>query len=131
MVASILHLGSPTKAWKAFLGLRTSWLSREILAFGAWMPLVLLGVVLPHPLVLGSSVAAGLLAIFCSAMVYIDTRRPSWRPAQTFPRFFGIPVVTALLALLSLPLAGLAVVGALVERHQYFRSMTILKMPGN
>ncbi|MDZ4742802.1 MAG: DmsC/YnfH family molybdoenzyme membrane anchor subunit [Verrucomicrobiota bacterium] len=34
MASSILHLGQPLKAWRFFLGLRTSWLSREILAFG-------------------------------------------------------------------------------------------------
>src|SRR6185437_2256121 len=31
---SVLHLGRPRYAYRAVLGLRTSWLSREILAFG-------------------------------------------------------------------------------------------------
>ncbi|MEZ0295309.1 MAG: DmsC/YnfH family molybdoenzyme membrane anchor subunit [Candidatus Methylacidiphilales bacterium] len=31
---SVFHLGKPLKAWRAFLGWRTSWMSREILAFG-------------------------------------------------------------------------------------------------
>ncbi len=30
---SVLHLGKPLGAWRAFLGLRTSWMSREILVF--------------------------------------------------------------------------------------------------
>jgi len=34
LAASILHLGRPLYAFRAILGLRTSWLSREILAFG-------------------------------------------------------------------------------------------------
>jgi len=131
MAASVLHLGSPTKAWKAFLGIRTSWLSREIIAFGAWMPLVFLGVLVPHPAVLGLGVITGLGAVFCSAMVYIDTRRPSWRPAQTYPRFFGVVVLVALAASASLPLALPVILMALAERYQFFRSMSVLKMPGN
>ncbi|WP_051083282.1 DmsC/YnfH family molybdoenzyme membrane anchor subunit [Rubritalea marina] len=38
LVASLLHLGSPLGAWRVFLGLKTSWLSREVVLFGAWMP---------------------------------------------------------------------------------------------
>ena len=33
LAVSVLHLGRPLGAWRAFLGLRTSWMSREILAF--------------------------------------------------------------------------------------------------
>jgi hypothetical protein len=36
LAASVLHLGRPLGAWRFFLGLRTSWMSREILAFGAF-----------------------------------------------------------------------------------------------
>jgi formate dehydrogenase iron-sulfur subunit len=46
---SLLHLGRPLHAWKAFLGLRTSWMSREIVALGGFAKLaVLYGL---HPLV--------------------------------------------------------------------------------
>jgi DMSO reductase anchor subunit len=34
LAGSFLHLGRPRKAWRAFLGLRRSWLSREIVVFG-------------------------------------------------------------------------------------------------
>jgi DMSO reductase anchor subunit len=34
--ASVLHLGRPQFAWKAVIGLRHSWLSREIVAFGVF-----------------------------------------------------------------------------------------------
>ena len=37
--ASVFHLGRPLYAWRAFLGLRTSWLSREALAFGLFAKL--------------------------------------------------------------------------------------------
>lgn len=39
MAASVFHLGQPLKAWRFFLGLRTSWLSREILAFSLFAPI--------------------------------------------------------------------------------------------
>src|SRR6516165_4393551 len=32
--ASTMHLGRPLYAWRAFVGLKTSWLSREIIIFG-------------------------------------------------------------------------------------------------
>ena len=52
---SVLHLGRPLGAWRAFLGLRTSWLSREIVAFGLFAGLVFLhlALVVLEPLALG------------------------------------------------------------------------------
>ena len=38
-VSSTLHLGRPQFAYRAILGIRHSWLSREIVAFGAFIPL--------------------------------------------------------------------------------------------
>jgi Fe-S-cluster-containing dehydrogenase component/DMSO reductase anchor subunit len=101
LILSVFHLGKPLKAWRFFLGLRTSWMSREILAFGLfagasgavatgavaalWFPQL-------HPyLHPGGNCAAvfALGAIFCSAMIYIDTHRPFWSARLTFGRFFG------------------------------------------
>ncbi len=51
MAASVFHLGQSLKAWQFFLGLRTSWLSRKILAFSPFAPLPVTLVVLallPH-----------------------------------------------------------------------------------
>ena len=39
--ASVFHLGRPLKAWRAFLGWRKSWMSREILVFNLFAPLVI------------------------------------------------------------------------------------------
>jgi formate dehydrogenase iron-sulfur subunit len=130
MFASVTHLGRPGKAWRAFLGLRRSWLSREIVAFGLWMPSALAAAALPIPTLLWSAVATGLLAVFCSAMVYIDTRRPSWRAARTLPSFFGA-VAAGTLAGFVPPLGAIAYVAFWFERRRYFRAMTVLKMPGN
>lgn len=94
---SILHLGRPTQAWRAFLGWRRSWLSREILVFGPWSGAmacfgasVFFG--LPEWIQHGLGVAGslfGLLGVFCSVMVYADTRRPFWSLPLVSLRFFG------------------------------------------
>jgi Fe-S-cluster-containing dehydrogenase component/DMSO reductase anchor subunit len=100
MAASVLHLGQPLKAWRFFLGLKTSWLSREILAFSLFAPIPLVLCILPllpdfpfkHHLSLltsHSALPAGLLAVFTSVMIYHDTRRALWRFPRTAIRFFG------------------------------------------
>jgi Fe-S-cluster-containing dehydrogenase component/DMSO reductase anchor subunit len=110
MAASVLHLGQPLKAWRFFLGLRTSWLSREILAFSIFAPMPFVLALLPFvpdfpfksSLTLGTSYLAlplGLAAVFTSVMIYHDTRRTSWRFALTAARFFGTVLVFFLLAL--------------------------------
>jgi DMSO reductase anchor subunit len=118
--ASVFHLGQPLRAWRIFLGWRKSWLSREAMIFGAWFPLALLAAVAPSvtqlsalnsQLLTTASAAVGLLGLFCSAMIYIDTRRHFWRAAQTLPRFFG----TALLVTLTLTLPHAAAVALLVK----------------
>jgi formate dehydrogenase iron-sulfur subunit len=42
LFTSVFHLGKPLRAWRIFLGLRRSWLSREAVMFGAWFPVALL-----------------------------------------------------------------------------------------
>ena len=41
-----LHLGQPLRAWRVFLGLRTSWLSREAVILGQYMGLLTAAVVM-------------------------------------------------------------------------------------
>ncbi|HEY6168905.1 MAG TPA: DmsC/YnfH family molybdoenzyme membrane anchor subunit [Verrucomicrobiae bacterium] len=100
LAASTLHLGKPTKAWRSFLGWRRSWMSREIIVFSVFAPL--LGVVtfargLPAALAVHILAGAvGVTGVFCSAMIYHDTRRPLWVGARSIGRFFG---TTALLGL--------------------------------
>lgn len=93
---SVLHLGQPLKAWRAFMGWRKSWLSREIMAFGGfagagsavmaawcWGDLGLM------KLAVTGTAAAGVLAVFTSIMVYVDTRRAYWSPKLTAGKFLG------------------------------------------
>ncbi len=99
--SSIFHLGRPLYAFRAILGFKTSWLSREIIAFGLFAFLAtlyasvvwfsslssLLGFfgsdILPV-LVFGS----GVIGILCSVFVYKDTKRPFWDHPATAIKYF-------------------------------------------
>ena len=96
----LLHLGQPLKAWRSFLGWRKSWFSREIIAFGLFVPLIAsvaaaIGFHSPTPEgrdlnpALCSVALAGLFGVFCSAMIYADTRREFWSARQSIGKFFG------------------------------------------
>lgn len=101
LAAATLHLGRPHLAYRAVLGLRKSWLSREIVAFGIfaglasweaariwWQPRWLTA-----PDWLGWSVLlSGFGGVFCSVMIYHCTRRSTWIGPRTFLRFFGTTV---------------------------------------
>jgi Fe-S-cluster-containing dehydrogenase component/DMSO reductase anchor subunit len=106
LAASTLHLGRPLGAWRFFLGLRTSWMSREILAFtvfaaaagvavaAAWS---MAGTSLSRAATVAAA-AAGILAVFTSVMIYADTRREFWRFRHTLPRFYGTTLLMGLVA---------------------------------
>jgi formate dehydrogenase iron-sulfur subunit len=99
-----LHLGKPLKAWRAFLGWRKSWFSREVIAFGAFVPAAALAAIsfwrvelngFGFPLKLAASII-GMIAVACSAMIYVDTRREFWNAKQSFGKFFGTTAVLGL-----------------------------------
>lgn len=133
-----LHLGRPLWAFRALLGLRTSWMSREVLAFGGFAAATLLFALIHWPelhpwaaeigayedYVLGFLLLSGLGGVLCSVMIYAATRRRCWSFRRTLGRFGGTSLimggVSLLLALsawlpLSPELLGLAAgTGALV-----------------
>lgn len=96
---ALLHLGRPLKAWRVFLGWRKSWMSREIIAFSIYAASATMLVLQPDNVPLASLTAfLALAAIGCSAMIYVDTRRPSWLAQFVFPKFFGATVLLGLTA---------------------------------
>jgi formate dehydrogenase iron-sulfur subunit len=134
MAAANLHLGRPLYAFRVVLGLRTSWMSREIVALGAFAgaasafaacvlaPLLLPDLAARLPLAglapwLGAGAAAsGALAVLCSVMIYADTRRPLWRFAHTAPLFaFTTLALGAGAASVAAPVAPIALVWALLN----------------
>jgi len=107
LTASLFHLGRPQYAFRAVLGLRHSWLSREIVAFGVFAALASIYAALVFAMQylatdspaqrgfgarwvdwLGWSVAAsGAVAVFCSIMIYVFTQRECWSPLRVGVRF--------------------------------------------
>jgi len=108
MIAATLHLGKPLKAWRFFLGLKTSWLSREILAFSLLAPIPALLAALPFlpdfpfkDLITTATklslIPVSLGAIFTSVMIYHDTKRVTWHLSHTLPAFFATFALAATL----------------------------------
>lgn len=95
--ASVFHLGRPRYAFRAFLGLRTSWLSREIVAFGLFaIAAVMYAVSMWRTQGVGNAVqnicgfavvGCGLAGVLSSVMVYSTTRRAFWNTASTSLKF--------------------------------------------
>jgi DMSO reductase anchor subunit len=138
--ASVFHLGRPLYAYRALIGLRHSWLSREILAFGAFM-----GLTVPYAVAvwlgwsvewLGAAAAiAGIAGVACSVLIYTTTGRVPWTPLRVAARFVGGAAVAGVTTVawaaslvggswlgaiaLTLVLAGV-VAGQLVERLRFF-----------
>ena len=104
--ASIFHLGRPLYAFRALIGLRTSWMSREILAFGIFAPLAILyaasfwlsSMIAPDvQRALGTAVATvGVLGVACSVLIYHATRRAWWNAPATGFKFFMTAAVLGL-----------------------------------
>lgn len=110
MSAAVFHLGRPRYAFRALLGLRTSWLSREILAFGVFAAFALCSAavvwlakgqptLVPLADKLGLMTAiSGVVGVLCSVMIYVKTQRPCWSAHRTASKFFltcgvlGLPV---------------------------------------
>lgn len=111
IAASTLHLGRPLYAFRAIIGWRRSWLSREIIAFGLYAMLAIAcvaaavssnadaatGSATTSALALAAA-AVGLYGVFCSSMIYAVTQRPFWSFPRTAAKFFlsaavlGLPI---------------------------------------
>ena len=152
--ASVFHLGRPLGAWRAFLNLRRSWMSREIVVLGIFLPLLATAVALQFvmpteqqrdafefiraAIAIGAAVV-GLLGVFCSMMIYHDTRRPLWNWRRSLPLFFGTTLILGaagaeifhhsamLVAAIIIAAFGKLLVEVLALRHITSRSLTPLK----
>ncbi|MBX3314027.1 MAG: dimethyl sulfoxide reductase anchor subunit [Actinobacteria bacterium] len=118
MAAAVLHLGRPLVAWRAVLGIGHSWLSREIVAFGAYAGIAAATAasavgLLPRSwedLLGGVTVASGLFGLWCSARLYAVTGHPLWRIDRVVLRFgaTALSAGAATVALVACAAAALA-----------------------
>jgi formate dehydrogenase iron-sulfur subunit len=113
LVASTLHLGRPRYAFRAVIGFRHSWLSREVIAFGAFGLLsCLYAAVVARldgpPWVLTAlgigAVVSGVAGVGCSVLLYAVTRRAWWAVRRTLPTFVLSAAATGALGTLSVVL---------------------------
>lgn len=118
LAASTMHLGRPQYAFRAFLGLRHSWLSREIVAFGGFAGSACLFAAVcwisPSswllPFLGGAVMITGLIGLFCSVMVYVFTGREFWNFGLTAAKFTLTSAVLGIAAVwLSILLFGILV----------------------
>jgi Fe-S-cluster-containing dehydrogenase component/DMSO reductase anchor subunit len=133
--ASVFHLGRPAYFFRAVLGLATSWLSREIVAFSlfsacaaAYAVSFWVGSVSPQlrTALEAAVVASGLVGVACSVMVYAATRRVSWSGAQTGFRFVGSTLLLGTAAAVATSPFGAARPG--VELRGFLAAVVLLKL---
>jgi DMSO reductase anchor subunit len=133
LCSSMLHLGQPTRAWRAFSQWRSSWLSREgVVAIACFLPALWLGLLVlaaasgpshsPWPDVAanaalvasaGMRVAGALLCVLalatigCTAMIYASLKPiPAWTHPLVLPLYLAFALYTG--GLLLLAIGGLA-----------------------
>lgn len=111
---SALHLGRPLKAISAMKNLRTSWLSREAAALGAFAGLMSANVALYF---FDSAIAirlgfelltliVGIYGIYAQGMIYRIPARPSWDRFSTNQKFFSTAYSGLFLISLALMILG-------------------------
>jgi len=145
LAASTLHLGRPQYAFRAMIGLRHSWLSREILAFGVFAKLAVLyaagnwlgflALSPQHMAWVGWGVAAsGLIGVGCSVMIYAFTRREFWSLGRTATRFLlttGVLGTAAVwLTLLILRTAGNEAAAAIITESGAVICQSLIVLAG-
>ncbi len=139
LAASVFHLGRPLYAFRAVLGLRTSWMSREILAFGAFATLamsyamVCLTRVAPPAVqqALGVMVAAiGVIGIACSVLIYHVTRKAWWTVSLTGFKFFMTAAVLGLASTIVTLLATHAEADLVAGLSQLVAVASVVKLVG-
>lgn len=102
ILASLIHLGTPSHAFNSIMNLGSSWLSREILFSGGVMVLAVIYAYCvirkPEAKAAAGTIAwitsiVGLIDVFIMAKVYSTTSIPAWQGASTFIEFFATTIV--------------------------------------
>jgi Fe-S-cluster-containing dehydrogenase component/DMSO reductase anchor subunit len=106
LAASVFHLGRPRYAFRAVLGLRTSWMSREIVAFGLFAAAAVAYAAASfsgarpeggmHEALRWTVATLGVVGIACSVAIYHATRRAWWTASITGFKFFLTAAVLGL-----------------------------------
>jgi len=110
---SIFHLGRPAYAWRALKMWRRSWLSREVLLFGAlfialvsltaasWLSAIKMFPASILPVLQVLAPVIGIAGIVASARIYLVPARPAWNTSHTVADFL---ISSVLLGSAAMPL---------------------------
>ena len=139
LAAATFHLGRPAHAYRAVKMWRRSWLSREVLLFGAFSGVAtvyagLLWFGLPASAWAGGlTVALGLAGVTASACIYRVPARPAWNTRYTLLQFnltaailgplFAAAAVTGATRWLAIGAAAMAGGQAVVFALRFFRAV--------
>jgi sulfite dehydrogenase (quinone) subunit SoeC len=83
LIASFFHLGHPTRAWRAVLMWRTSWMSREVIVLPLFIGIVGAWAIVAgrapaghpaHDVFAGLVIAGAIVLWYCTAMIYACIR---------------------------------------------------------
>lgn len=113
LAAAPMHLGRPIHAHRAWRGWKTSWLSREVIAFGLFAKAALAAAWFGTPVTAAVACVAGLAGIYCSARIYMVPARPAWNSWMTLADFYLTaftlgPTLLRALGMIETPLPSLA-----------------------
>jgi sulfite dehydrogenase (quinone) subunit SoeC len=119
LASSLLHLGNPQRAWRAFSQWRSSWLSREdVAAVATYVPAMVFG----YALLTGQdglATAAGLLAalgavvtVWCTGMIYASLKPiPQWHHPLVAPGYLLLAAYSGMALLAAVSALGGVVAG--------------------
>ena len=117
MALSLLHLGSPRRAWRALTNMGTSWLSREILLAVVFLAATVLAAASHYlrsdvqSIALSASAVCGLLFVGGMARVYMLRTVPVWNRPSTLLSFLGTSLLLGSLLTIALRTSLLAAAG--------------------
>lgn len=121
LLSSMLHLGKPMRAWRAFSQWRTSWLSREGVASMVAFVLAVLLAATMNAFVAALALVAAVVTVYCTAMIYASLKPiPAWGHRSVpvvymlFALFTGGLLFCAIATLLQRPMTNMAALGGIV-----------------
>jgi Fe-S-cluster-containing dehydrogenase component len=121
-IVSLAHLGRPSRAWRAGLNLRRSWLSREVVCFSGFLALSAASMLRPgaHPGWDWAAAGAGLLCLFSIDQVYAVMARSRRPPMDRVSGVSGGLLWGSLVGGHAWPAAALSLwrVAAYLQRHR-------------
>jgi formate dehydrogenase iron-sulfur subunit len=112
LAAAPLHLGRPAYAHRALKGLRTSWLSREVLSLGLFAGVAaafaaMLALDLPGRTAVGALTAVlGAVGVMSSARIYMVRARPAWHTPYTMTAFYATGLLLGPLFIRAMGVSG-------------------------